>query len=178
MWFPRGPFRAAEHCILTKTRSNYALMTLDATDRAILNELQHNSSASNNELADRVGLSPSAALRRVRKLESEGVISRYVALLNPTSIGRGTTAFIEISLASQEEAALDAFEAAVVDSPDVMACHLMAGDADYIVQVACADVADYERIHRTHLAMLPGVTRIRSSFSLRTVANRTAFDLP
>lgn len=153
-------------------------MTLDTTDRAILNELQHNASATNNELADRVGLSPSAALRRVRKLEAEGVIDRYVVLLDPRSIGRGTTAFVEISLASQEEAALDAFEAAVVDSPDVMACHLMAGDADYIVQVACADVADYERIHRTHLAMLPGVTRIRSSFSLRTVANRTAFYLP
>lgn len=153
-------------------------MTLDATDRAILNELQHDSSVSNNDMADRVGLSPSAALRRVRKLEAEGIINRYVALLAPASIGRGTTAFVEISLVSQEEAVLDAFEAAVVDSPDVMACHLMAGDADYIVQVACADVADYERIHRTHLATLPGVTKIRSSFSLRTVANRTAFDLP
>lgn len=153
-------------------------MDLDATDRSILNEIQHDASTSNNELAEQVGLSPSATLRRVRRLETDGVIDRYVALLDPTTIGRGTTAFVEISLASQEEAALDAFEAAVVKSPDVMACHLMAGDADYIVQVACADVADYERIHRTHLALLPGVTRIRSSFSLRTVANRTAFDLP
>ncbi len=133
---------------------------------------------SNNDLADRVGLSPSATLRRVRRLEAEGVIERYVALLGPSAIGRGTTAFVEISLASQEEAVLDAFEAAIVGSPAVMACHLMAGDADYIVQVACADVADYERIHRTHLALLPGVTKIKSSFSLRTVANRTAFDLP
>ena len=151
-------------------------MINDAIDLAILNQLQHDASMSNNDVAERIGLSPSATLRRVKRLESEGVIDRYVALLDPTKIGRGTTVFVEISLASQEESALDAFEAAVVDSPDVMACHLMAGDADYIVQVACADVTDYERIHRTHLALLPGVTRIRSSFSLRTVANRTAFD--
>ena len=153
------------------------LVPLDPTDRALLEVLQTHGRMSNNELAERVGLSPSAALRRVRRLENDGVIDSYVALLDPSFIGRGTTAFVEISLASQEEAALDAFEAAVVQSPAVMACHLMAGDADYIVQVACADVADYERIHRTHLALLPGVTRIRSSFSLRTVANRTAFDL-
>lgn len=153
-------------------------MDLDATDCAILSELQIDARTSNNALADRIGLSPSATLRRVRRLEIDGVIERYVALLDPSGIGRGTTAFVEISLASQEESALDAFEAAVVESPAVMACHLMAGDADYIVQVACADVADYERIHRTHLALLPGVTRIKSSFSLRTVANRTAFDIP
>jgi DNA-binding Lrp family transcriptional regulator len=153
-------------------------MDLDTTDRAILAVLQADARMSNNDLADRVGLSPSATLRRVRRLEADGVIERYVALLDPSAIGRGTTAFVEISLASQEEATLDAFEAAIVGSPAVMACHLMAGDADYIVQVACADVADYERIHRTHLALLPGVTKIKSSFSLRTVANRTAFDLP
>lgn len=152
-------------------------MTFDATDHAILEILQGDGRISNNDLADRIGLSPSATLRRVRRLEADGTIESYAALLDPASIGRGTTAFVEISLASQEEAALDAFEAAVVRSPAVMACHLMAGDADYIVQVACADVADYERIHRTHLAVLPGVTRIRSSFSLRTVANRTAYDL-
>lgn len=153
-------------------------MDLNTTDRALLNQLQHDASLNNNELADRIGLSPSATLRRVKRLEADGIIARQVILLDPATIDRGTTVFVEISLASQEETMLDAFEAAVVDSPDVMACHLMAGDADYIVQVACADVADYERIHRTHLAMLPGVTRIRSSFSLRTVANRTAFDLP
>jgi len=131
----------------------------------------------NNELADRIGLSPSACLRRVRRLEADGVIDHYAALVNPSAIGRGTTVFVEISLVSQEESKLDAFEAAVATSPSVMACHLMAGNADYIVQVACADVADYERIHRTHLAKLPGVTRIRSSFSLRTVCNRTAHDV-
>lgn len=150
-------------------------MEMDSVDHAILGHLQAEGRISNNELAERVGLSPSACLRRVRRLESDGVVDGYVALVNPKAIGRGTIAFVEISLVSQEESQLDAFEAAVVGSPNVMACHLMAGDADYIVQVSCADVADYERIHRTHLALLPGVARIRSSFSLRTVCNRTAY---
>lgn len=152
-------------------------MTLDTVDQTILEILQLDGRISNNELADRVGLSPSACLRRVRRLESDGVIDHYAALVDPATLSRGTTAFVEISLVSQEESQLDAFEAAVVGSPNVMACHLMAGDADYIVQVACADVADYERIHRTHLALLPGVARIRSSFSLRTVCNRTAYEV-
>ena len=152
-------------------------MTLDTVDQTILEILQLDGRISNNELTDRVGLSPSACLRRVRRLESDGVIDHYAALIDPAMLSRGTTAFVEISLVSQEESQLDAFEAAVVGSPNVMACHLMAGDADYIVQVACADVADYERIHRTHLALLPGVARIRSSFSLRTVCNRTAYEV-
>lgn len=152
-------------------------MELDNVDHTILSHLQAEGRISNNELAERVGLSPSACLRRVRRLEAEGVVDGYVALVNPRAIGRATIAFVEISLVSQEESQLDAFEAAVVGSPNVMACHLMAGDADYIVQVSCADVADYERIHRTHLALLPGVARIRSSFSLRTVCNRTAYEV-
>lgn len=150
-------------------------MQLDRIDRMLLELLQSDGRASNNQLADRVGLSPSACLRRIRRLEERGVIDGYAALINPAAVNRATIAFVEISLVSQEEAMLDAFEAAVVASPNVMACHLMAGDADYIVQVACADVADYERVHRTHLATLPGVTRIRSSFSLRTVCSRTAY---
>ncbi len=152
-------------------------MALDAIDRTILEILQDDGRISNHELADRVGLSPSACLRRVRRLEEAGVIDRYVALASPAALGLGTTAFVEITLVSQEERHLDAFEAAVVASPNVMACHLMAGAADYLVEVACDDVADYERIHRTHLATLPGVARITSSFSLRTVANRTAYDV-
>ncbi len=152
-------------------------MTLDATDRAILRILQDDARITNNELAERVHLSPSACLRRVRRLEDQGVIDRYVTLVDPDAIGRPTTVFVEISLASQEESQLDAFEAQVVARPEVVSCHLMAGNADYLVQVRCADVSDYERIHRTHLAVLPGITRIRSSFSLRTVCNRTTLPL-
>lgn len=149
-------------------------MDFDATDRAILGILQDDARITNNDLADRVHLSPSACLRRVRRLEQNGSIDRYVTLLDPVAVGRATTVFVEISLESQDERHLDAFEAEVVTNPEIMSCHLMAGNADYLLQVRCADVDDYERIHRTRLALLPGVTRIRSSFALRTVCQRTA----
>ena len=151
---------------------------LDATDRAILNLLQEDGRISNAALASAVHLSPSACLRRVRRLEESGVIDRYVALLDPSVIGRGTHVFVEISLESQAEEVLDAFEAVVADAPEVMSCHLMAGTADYLVHVVVADVPDYERLHRTHLAKLPGVTTIHSSFAIRAVHTGTAHRLP
>lgn len=149
-------------------------MTLDSTNRAILNALQEDGRMSNAALAARVHLSPSACLRRVRRLEESGVIDRYVALLDPTKIGRGTDVFVEISLESQAEEVLDAFEAVVADAPEVMSCHLMAGTADYLVHLVVADVADYERLHRTHLAKLPGVATVHSSFAIRAVHSGTA----
>lgn len=152
-------------------------MDLDALDRTILNELQRDGRLSNAELANTIGLSPSATLRRTRSLERRGIIDSYVALVDADSIGRGTTVFVEITLDNQSEAKLDRFEAAIAACPEVVACHLMAGDADYLVQVACADVGDYERVHRDWLSTLPGVARIRSSFALRAVCQRSAIDL-
>lgn len=152
-------------------------MALDATDRAIITVLQDNGRITNAELANRVSLSPSACLRRVRALEREGVINRYAALVSPAAVGRATSVFVEITLSSQEESHLDAFEAAILRCPEVMRCHLMSGEADYLIQIACADVSDYERIHRTQLALLPGVARLRSSFALRKVCDRTAYQL-
>ncbi len=152
-------------------------MNLDATDRSILAALQHDGRITNAELAATVGLSQSAALRRTRTLEKAGVIENYVALVDAKSVGRATTVFVEISLSTQSESQLDDFEAAIVECPEVMSCHLMAGDSDYLLQVACADVGDYERIHRDWLSKLPGVYRIRSSFALRAVCRRTALDL-
>jgi len=152
-------------------------MQLDGIDHAILRELQSDGRMSNSELATAIGLSASACHRRVRRLESEGVIDGYVALVNRDAVGRGVSVFVEISLESQREELLDRFEAAVALVPHVMGCHLMAGNADYLVHVTCADVSDYETIHREHLALLPGVTRIRSSFAIRTIADTTALDL-
>jgi Lrp/AsnC family transcriptional regulator, leucine-responsive regulatory protein len=151
---------------------------LDATNRAILNVLQEDGRISNAALAARVNLSPSACLRRVRRLEESGVIARYVALLDPVVLGRATDVFVEISLESQAEEVLDAFEAVVADAPEVMSCHLMAGTSDYLVHVVVADFGDYERLHRTHLAKLPGVTTIHSSFAIRAVHSGTAHRLP
>lgn len=132
---------------------------------------------TNADLATAVGLSASACHRRVRRLESDGVIERYAALVNRDLVGRGVSVFVEISLESQREELLDEFEAAVESVPHVQSCHLMAGNADYLVHVSCADVADYETIHREYIAVLPGVTQVRSSFAIRTVADTTALDL-
>jgi len=150
---------------------------LDALDIAVLNELQADGRVTSTELADRVGLSPSATLRRVRRLETTGVIDRYVMLVDPTAIGRSVSVFVEVSLDSQAENLLDEFETAIAKTPEVMSCHLMAGNSDYLVHVVCLDVADYERVHRQHLASLPHVSRLRSSFAIREVCNKTAFDL-
>ena len=152
-------------------------MELDDIDRLILNALQADGRRTNADLASAVGLSPSATLRRVRTLEEVGVIDNYVTLIDRAAVGKSTTVFVEVSLSGQSEQALDAFEEAIVEVPEVMSCHLMAGNADYLVQIACADVADFERIHRTYLTPLPGVTRVRSSFALRAICQRTAFDL-
>ena len=150
---------------------------LDPVDIAMLEVLQAEGRVTNAELAERISLSPSACLRRLRHLEDSGVIDRYVALVDPKVVGRPTSVFVEMSLSSQREDVLDEFEAAIRETPEVMECHLMAGDGDYLVKVQCSDVADYERIHRQHLAVLPGVTRLKTSFSLRTVLSTTAVDL-
>ncbi|MEE9416795.1 MAG: Lrp/AsnC family transcriptional regulator [Acidimicrobiales bacterium] len=150
---------------------------LDAIDRQILNLLQADGRMQNIEVAEHVGLSPSACLRRVRRLEDTGVIDGFVMLVDPIKIGRPVDVFIEISLDSQSEHKLDAFEAAVADCPEVMSCHLMAGDYDYILHLAVADTADYERIHKQYLSRLPAVARIRSNFAIRTVYDTTVHEL-
>lgn len=156
---------------------NNAHNSLDSVDRAILDLLQEDGRLANVDLADAVNLSPSACLRRVRRLEEEGFINQYVALINPSRVGMGTNVFVEITLSSQAEDVLDAFEIAVTKRPEIMSCHLMAGDFDYLLRVVIDDVADYEALHRTHLAQLPGVARLVSSFALRPVCDRTAYPL-
>lgn len=150
---------------------------LDATDRRILATLQREGRISNADLAERIHLSPSACFRRVKRLEAEGVIRDYAALLNPRAVGRGATVFVEVTLTSQSEEILDAFEKAVARVPDVLECHLMAGTADYLIKVAARDSDDYARIHRQHLTRLPGVAQMHSSFALRTVFGTTALPL-
>ena len=153
------------------------MINLDVIDHSIIDALQEDGRVSNADLAEKIGLSASACHRRVRRLETEGVIERYAAMINRELVGRGVSVFVEISLESQREELLDEFEAAVLDVPHVQSCHLMAGMADYLVHVTCKDVADYESIHRESLAVLPGVTRVRSNFAIRTVADTTALDL-
>jgi len=158
-------------------RNTCVHMNLDELDIAILTHLQADGRVTTTDLGQLVGLSPSACLRRVRALEESGVIDRYVAILDPGHVGRSNTVFVEISLSGQSNDSLDAFEKAIKECPDVMTCHLMAGMADYLVQIMCHDTADYERIHRDYLTHLPNVASLRSNFALREVQNTTAHDL-
>jgi Lrp/AsnC family transcriptional regulator, leucine-responsive regulatory protein len=147
---------------------------LDATDRRILAVLQRDGRVTNADLSEQVNLSPSACHRRVERLEAEGYIAAYVALLDARRLGKPTTVFVEITLESQSEELLDAFERAVARVPDVLECHLMAGTADYLIKIVAEDTEDFARIHRQHLSRLPGVRQMQSSFALRTVVKTTA----
>jgi len=149
-------------------------MELDSIDRRILKALQKTGRISNAELSEQINLSPSACHRRVQRLEAEGFVRDYVALLDARKLGRPTTVFVEITLSGQADEVLDAFEREVALVPDVLECHLMAGTADYLLKVVAEDTEDFARIHRRYLARLPGVQSMQSSFALRTVFKTTA----
>jgi DNA-binding Lrp family transcriptional regulator len=148
-------------------------MQLDRIDIAILDTLQREGRISNASLADRVGLSQSACSRRLDNLEKEGVIAGYHARLSNAALGHRMTAIVHISLSGQFEKTLSDFEAAVKRCPNVLSCHLMSGEYDYILRIAAKDLQDYERIHRDWLTAMPHVIKINSSFALREVVDRT-----
>jgi Lrp/AsnC family transcriptional regulator, leucine-responsive regulatory protein len=150
---------------------------LDAIDRAILDELQRDGRISNVDLAQRVHLSPSACLRRVKQLEDAGVIAQYAALLNPKAVGRHGTCFTIINLESMNNPQLEAFEQAVRDSPEILDCYYVTGSNDYLLRFAYRDAEDLERFHTEVLMRLPGVARSNSMLVLRTVKKTTALPL-
>lgn len=147
-------------------------MTLDALDKAILSALADDGRQSQVDLAERVPLSPTAIARRIRALEDGGVIEGYHAKISRRALGLEMMVVVQISLKSQSQDILDAFEKAVLAAPSVVSCHLMSGEEDYTLTVLARDLNDYERIHRAELSRLPGVTRLRSSFALREVSSR------
>lgn len=147
---------------------------LDEIDRKILRVLQDQGRLSNADLSERVNLSASACHRRVQRLEDEGFIKGYVALLNARKMSLPTTVFVEITLQAQADEVLEAFETAVARIPDVLECHLMAGSADYILKIVAENTDDFARIHRQYLTRLPRVAQMQSSFALRTVFKTTA----
>ena len=153
------------------------MTSLDHIDRRLLAALQRDGRMTNDRLAEAATLSPSACHRRVQRLERDGVIDGYVALLDPRKVGLPTTVFVEITLSTQADEVLDAFERAVANIPDVLECHLMAGSADYLLKVVARDTEDFAMIHRKHLARLPGVAQMQSSFALRRVRASTALPL-
>lgn len=153
-------------------------MRLDSVDISILTELQDNGRLTNAELAERVGLSASACHRRVKTLESAGIVDRYVAILSEEALGRGITVYVQVTLDNQKRETLQGFEDAVTHVPEVMECYLMSGEADYLVRVLVRDANDYERVHREVLSALPGVARLNSSFTIRRVFSRTTMPVP
>jgi len=147
-------------------------------DLRILAELQTNGALSNVELARRVHLSPSPCLARVKALEHNGVIDRYVALANAATLGLGLNVFISISLKEQSKAALAEFEQRIAEHDEVMECYLMTGDSDYLMRVALPDIAALEKFILEQLTPIPGIEKIRSSFALKQVRYKTALPLP
>ena len=154
------------------------MISLDRTDRSILHELQLDGRISNVKLAERINLSESACLRRVKMLEDAGIIDGYAMLINQAAVGLSGNVFVEITLNRQRREDQDAFEAGVARVPEVMECYLMSGDYDYLLRVVVVDAGDYERIHHEQLTSLPGVARVRSSFALRAATKRTELPIP
>ncbi len=152
--------------------------SLDSTDLRILKELQLDGALSNVELAKRVFLSPSPCLARVKALEQNGVIDRYVAIANPAKLGLGLNVFISISLKTQSKEALARFEKRVAEHDEVMECYLLTGDSDYLIRVAVADIGALEKFILEQLSPIPGIEKIRSSFALKQVRYQTALPLP
>lgn len=147
---------------------------LDALDHKILQQLQADGRMSNQQLSEEVGLSPSPCLRRLRQLESDGVIQRYVALVDPEAVGLGVTAFVRIRLDQQDDRHLALFEAAVAEFPEVMECYLMTGEADYQLRVLVGSLGEFEDFLRKRLTRIKGVGQVTTSFALRPVVYKTA----
>jgi Lrp/AsnC family leucine-responsive transcriptional regulator len=149
------------------------MTSLDSRDRKILNLLQDNGRLTNADLAELVNLSPSASLRRTRILEDSGLVSGYVMLLDPRAAGVAGVAFVSVTLQSQGRPDLEKFERAVVRLPEIQECYLLAGEYDYLLKVAYRDAAHLENIHTETLTQLPGVVRVHSTLTLRTVKRTT-----
>jgi Lrp/AsnC family leucine-responsive transcriptional regulator len=152
-------------------------MPLDEIDSHILDVLQRDGRISNQDLADQVGLSPSPCLRRVRLLESGGVIEKYVALVNPMAVGRGLQAIVEVRLDRQTSAAVARFEKQILKYPQVVECYLMAGDWDYMLRVVARDLDEFREFCVNSLAKIDGVGNVKSNISMKQVKYSTALPL-
>ncbi|MEP1144414.1 MAG: Lrp/AsnC family transcriptional regulator [Henriciella sp.] len=148
-------------------------MKLNAQDERILQLLNKNAKLSHAEIGEQVGLSTSSVHRRVRAMETGGVIEGYGIQINEAALDRATSVFVQVTLRDQQDDGLQAFEKAVRGAPDIAACYLMTGEADYLLRIAIRDTADYERVHRDVLTRLPNVERVISQFAIRTVCQRS-----
>jgi DNA-binding Lrp family transcriptional regulator len=153
-------------------------MNLDDIDIRILRELQRDSRLHNVELAKRVGLSPSPCLRRVKLLEASGVIERYVALLDPAKVGIGLTVFARVWLTAQDAATVDHFTKRVRQLPEVLECHLMAGECDFLLRIVAADLSAYRQFQIEHLTRIKGVQSVKTEVPMQRVKMSSELPLP
>ena len=147
---------------------------LDDFDHKILIELERDGVLTAAALAERIGLSPSACHRRVKAMEATGVIEGYAAILSEKALGRSATVFVAVTLEDQRRETMAKFERAVALCREVQDCHLMTGESDYLLRIVIADDDRYQRIHQDTLSRLPGVRRLVSNFTIRTVFRRAA----
>jgi DNA-binding Lrp family transcriptional regulator len=160
-----------------RSEQTMAAGRLDEIDWKILAKLQENARIANVELADEVHLSPSPCLARVRALERQGFIRRYVTLLDPRAIGLGVNVFIQVRLERQIDSALKSFEAAVIHRSEIMECYLMTGTSDYLLRVVVSDLDAFQEFVTDFLAKIPGVGNIQSSIALKQVKYKTALPI-
>jgi Lrp/AsnC family leucine-responsive transcriptional regulator len=153
------------------------ILTLDAIDRKILAALQVEGQLTNLELSERVGLSPSPCLRRVRRLESTGVIDGYGARLNRQRLGLGLTAFVTVNMERQRDQDAVKFREAVLGMPEVISCHITSGDHDFLLQVVVPDLVEYKKFALEKLPKVPGVQSIHSSFAIDVVKDNVPLPL-
>ncbi|MDA3903877.1 MAG: Lrp/AsnC family transcriptional regulator [Desulfuromusa sp.] len=149
---------------------------IDAIDQRILSALQKDGRLTNVQLANLIGLSESACLRRVRLLEQNSIIDKYVMLINQAALGKPGNVFVRVTLEGQQKEKLQRFEQEIGQVKEVMECYLMSGDSDFLLRVIVRDNEDYMRIHN-RLTGIPGVLRVQSSFALKTVLKKTELPL-
>ncbi|WP_214322437.1 Lrp/AsnC family transcriptional regulator [Nonomuraea sediminis] len=142
---------------------------MDRIDRRILRELEEDGRLSNTELADRVGLTPSPCLRRVRALEESGVIRGYRALLDGAAVGAGFLSFVTVVMRYEDHDTIAEFERTVAEIPEVVEAHRLFGDPDYLLRIAVADLEAYERLRTDVLLNLPGVAQLTSHLAMKSV---------
>lgn len=143
--------------------------TLDSIDRAILRTLQQEAKIQNIELAERVGLSPSPCLRRVRLLEEAGVIERYAAQIDPAKVGYGLTFFVRIGLTGPDESTIDTFIEAIMKLPQIVECYMLAGDCDFLLKIIAADLEAYRRFRVEQLGRIKVVRDIKSDIPMQKI---------
>ncbi|OTG72315.1 AsnC family transcriptional regulator [Acinetobacter sp. ANC 4169] len=150
---------------------------MNQTDKRILQALQRNGKLQNNELVQIVGLSPSPCLRRVKQLEDDGIIEKYVALLNPQKMQLGLTVFARIWLKGQDEATVNQFIDAIMDIPEIVECQLMAGDCDFFLRIVVSDLEAYRKFQINHLNKISGIQNVKTEIPLQSVKQTTELPL-